>query len=408
MHLRTVRSPSAVIALTGLLAGGLGVALTTGSAAAASTGVVAISDQTHPLAGTNVPRLADQLVRYTLTATQRSTPTNQWGVELVVVRDKVSSVRDRQVTGAGPTRLPRGGFVLSGNGTARSWLLRSAPVGARVTLRDAATAPAPAASPAPTATQAPSAPAPVPTAGPASPSPAAVQPLVTADFNGPDGMFADSAAFWGSGDRGLAQNPSWFAESGSIQRRSSAGWANSPVFRMWTRRTDLAGARADLTVRFNGWAGGSEAWHGINLWMNYTLCTPFPGCSAVNDRGVGGNGGYALDFMNRDGSLTILKKVPGDTTATWPTGNVGASNGGTYYWLKNTTFTPQIGRTYRFSGRVIDNGNGSNTLQVLIDGVVRLEVLDDGRIGGPPQYGGRVGLRSDYADMTVDDFSVSK
>ncbi len=78
---------------------------------------------------------------------------------------------------------------------------------------------------------------------------------VAATFDG-DGTFVSSAAFWGEADRGLSENDDWFAESGSLFRRSGAGWTDASAFRMWTRRTDLTFSQVALDVRFNGWAGG--------------------------------------------------------------------------------------------------------------------------------------------------------
>lgn len=232
-------------------------------------------------------------------------------------------------------------------------------------------------------------------------------PVLRESFEGPDGAFVTERAFR-TADLGVAENATWLAESGQVFRRGSAGETDSSVMRMWTRRTDLAFTTAEMDVRFNGWNGGSSGWHGINLWMNETFCTPAPGCTRLQDGATSeGPSGYALDFMNRDGSLTILKKVAGDTRGTWA-GAVSYSNGGTYYQLAKTTWTPTVGQTYRWAGRVVDNGDGSTTLQVLVDGRVLLAVVDDARVGGPRLTGGRVGLRSDYADLTVDDLTIRR
>ena len=60
-----------------------------------------------------------------------------------------------------------------------------------------------------------------------------------------------------------------------------------------------------------------------------SLMTPGPGRS-----------GYALDFMNRDGSLSIQKKVAGDIRDRWSEGALSYSNGGTYYSLATTEWMP--------------------------------------------------------------------
>ena len=386
---------------------------TTGLIVPGDVTTVTVGPASYPLTGIDVARPADGLVVYTRTSSQSVTPTNQWGVEVVVTGGKVSGIFDRQRTAAGPTNIPAGSLVLSGHGAARDWLLAQARLGTSVLAP--AVAPSPAPTPA-TSTAAPTVllaspepvsasplPTPPPVVAPA-PQPAS---LLTETFSGSDGTFSDQNAFWGSQDLGISQNSTWFTESGSVQRRLEAGYTSSPVMRMWTRRTDLAFTNVAMDVRFNRFTGGSEGWHGINLWLNETLCTPAPGCTKVQDGPSAGPSGYAVDFMNRDGKLTILKKVHGDTRAKWP-GASSYANGGTYYQLAGTRWTPQPGVKYRFAGRVIDSGNGTATLQILIDGQVKLQVVDTGRVGGPRLTGGRVGLRSDYADYTVDNILVTR
>jgi hypothetical protein len=224
----------------------------------------------------------------------------------------------------------------------------------------------------------------------------AVVTAVGESFDGPDGVFVGDSAFWGSKDLGLSQNASWFAESGSMDRRAGAGWAtdSSWAFRMWTRQTDLAFTTTEMDVRFDGWYGGSEGWHGINLWLNRTLCTPLPDCGKVND--PGGNAGYVVDFHNRDGSMLIMKKT------------ANPAPDGTYYTLASTKWSPVVGQTYRWGGRVIDNGNGTSTIQILLNGSVRLQAIDNGSVGGPRLTGGRAGLRGDYANFTIDNLTIRR
>ena len=239
-----------------------------------------------------------------------------------------------------------------------------------------------------------------------APAPAVAGPLLSETFSKADGTFVSSGAFWSTADRGLTENSTFMSESGQLDRVAGAGRTRSDYFRMWTRHRDLANVTASLDVTFNGFTRGDAGWHGINLWLNQQMCTPVPSCSAVNDpNNGGGNSGYALDFMNRDGSLTILKKVSGDTRASHP-GAVSYSEGGTYYQLAGASFRPTRGQTHRLAGRSIDNGDGTTTLQVLIDGQLRLQVRDDNRVGGPRLGAGRVGLRSDFTDMTVDNFTI--
>jgi hypothetical protein len=200
-------------------------------------------------------------------------------------------------------------------------------------------------------------------------------------------------------------DPDWFAEAGEMVVEDSAGLTDSSVFRMWTQRTDLAFTQVEMNVTFDGWSGGDEPWHGVNLWLNRSLCTPVPECGAVDD--PGGNSGYVLDFLNRDGSMTILKKVSGDTRDRWE-GATEYVQGGTYYELASERWESEAGRMYRFSGRAAELQDGSVVLQVEIDGDVVLEAVDDASVAGAPLTGGRVGLRSDNAVLSIDDLSIRR
>ena len=151
---------------------------------------------------------------------------------------------------------------------------------------------------------------------------------------------------------------------------------------MWTRRTDLAFTKIEMDIRFNGWTGGTAGWHGINLWLNRKLRSNSDG-SRINDGPQ--QEGYVVDFLNRDGSLLIMKKV-----------------GDTYHTMSKTTWTPQQGRWYRWGGRVIDNGNGTSTIQILLEGQVVLQATDY----GVQLHGGRVGLRGDHSNFNVDNLTV--
>lgn len=100
-----------------------------------------VGASTYPLAGTNIARDTSELIRYTRTVTQTITPTNQYGVEIVVslTTNQVVSVNDRLSSGSTTgTTIPVGHYVLSGHGTgagyAGQWLLDNAVVGAVIQL----------------------------------------------------------------------------------------------------------------------------------------------------------------------------------------------------------------------------------------------------------------------------------
>jgi hypothetical protein len=158
----------------------------------APSGSVVAGSGHHPLAGTNIVRGADQLVVYT-PARGTTTGANQWGAEAIVVGGKVTTLVDRSTTGAAALTIPRDGVVLSGHGTARTFLLTHAKPGTTVTIPGHTPTPAPAPAPAPTA--------PRPTATQATP--------VTGDFNGDGrtqtGWFFDGWWFLPTGRNGATQ-----------------------------------------------------------------------------------------------------------------------------------------------------------------------------------------------------------
>ena len=205
--------------------------------------------------------------------------------------------------------------------------------------------------------------------------PWATSALLSESFDGPDGIFCSSDAFWS----GQQDNPNWFAESGSFSRKGNLGWTYSPVFRMWTRRTDLSFVQVELDVRFNGWAGASQSWHGINLWLNRKLQSG----SRVND---GAQEGYVIDFLNYDGRLYLMRHV-----------------GDAYDLLTDpVTWSPTPGQWYRWGGRVVKTSSGAR-IDVLRDGQVVQSATDSN-----PLLGGRVGLRSDYADFHANDLRITR
>lgn len=113
----------------------------TAHAAAPAISSVTIDGATLRVDATDAPRGGNQLIAYTPTGAQTVTPTNVWGVEVVVEDGLVSSINDRLVSRSAGTSIPSDGTVLSGHGTARDWLLAHAAVGRPVGLQGSLTAP---------------------------------------------------------------------------------------------------------------------------------------------------------------------------------------------------------------------------------------------------------------------------
>ncbi len=84
----------------------------------------------HPINGLNRPRRADELIVFT-PEFHRTTLTTPEGVEVIVRRQRVTSIRDRQ----GSTQIPDDGYVISATGKARDWVNGNLKNGARLTFR---------------------------------------------------------------------------------------------------------------------------------------------------------------------------------------------------------------------------------------------------------------------------------
>jgi hypothetical protein len=222
-------------------------------------------------------------------------------------------------------------------------------------------------------------------------APATPTPLLAESFNGPDGAFATSNAFWGNADKGAAENPNWFAESGAMQRRSGTGVAADGTFRMWTRRTDFQNIKVEMDLKVDALPnlrGSTANWDGVKFWLRRQLCTPEPNCGRVSDPNA--QAGYTAEVGLRDGRVYIQKKV-----------------GSNYSLLSATPSNPiPYGSWMRVGGVVRNNPDGSVTIQVLRNGKVLVEVTDHGTNGAPLRNPGRIGLRADNAKFNIDNLAV--
>lgn len=232
------------------------------------------------------------------------------------------------------------------------------------------------------------------------------RPVMTERFDRADGRWVDSEDFWGEEDQGRSRNADWFANDGALEVRGGQAQTEDRQFRMYTWRDDLQDPSVTFDLTWHGFSGGEADWRGMAIWLNRTACTPVPECDAVND--PEGNSGYMLRFVAADGFMIVNKKVSGDTREEFPERATDFVQGGTYYWLDKVAWEPEEGRTYRLEGSVSEGAGGSRVIEMRVDGERLLRVVDDGSIGGPPLTGGRVGVRGDYADMTIDDLEIRR
>lgn len=96
--------------------------------------VLTINDDVqHPISGFDQSRGTDQVVIYT-PENNDVTPTNRWGIEIIVVDETVIEIIDRNETGEDAVVIPEDGYVISANGTARFALLDTLEVGDMIDL----------------------------------------------------------------------------------------------------------------------------------------------------------------------------------------------------------------------------------------------------------------------------------
>ncbi|MCA1624250.1 MAG: hypothetical protein LC768_06410 [Acidobacteria bacterium] len=107
------------------------------------TQVTAPNGQTYKISGIDKLRKNEEIILYTLEY-YRKNPTNQSGVDVLVVDNKVTVIQDRAGTvylqykpDPGMIKTDQKGYILSAHGTARKWILANFKVGDEVKLGDA-------------------------------------------------------------------------------------------------------------------------------------------------------------------------------------------------------------------------------------------------------------------------------
>jgi uncharacterized lipoprotein YddW (UPF0748 family) len=98
--------------------------------------IQAQNGERHVVNAYNALRGADQLVVYT-PEYGAGTKNNRWGVEVIVVDGLITEVRDGTLAGNDSffnTPIPSNGYVISGHGTARTWIVANLKAGESVEL----------------------------------------------------------------------------------------------------------------------------------------------------------------------------------------------------------------------------------------------------------------------------------
>lgn len=225
--------------------------------------------------------------------------------------------------------------------------------------------------------------------------------IMTESFNYPNGLLTNEYAYNHPAAPDAKRSALWEATNGSLFANTGNGWTGVPdakpvdalsttgnsssAFRIRTQRGDFGDVEVSFRLHNRGLSSNTKypavPWDGAHVWLRY-----------ISEYSL-----YAFSVNRRDGAIIIKKKVPG-----------GASNGGTYYDLTSgLRFAVPYGAWQAVKVSALNNADGSVSLKMWINGVLRASVVDRGTGGAPIRQAGRVGLRGDNAELRFDDFVVT-
>lgn len=220
-------------------------------------------------------------------------------------------------------------------------------------------------------------------------------------FSVPDGLITNEYAYWNPGSSSAVQSPDWEMTSGSLFAKNGAGWSGVPdgtspdplsahytdsaVFRLNTKRYDYGNVAVSFKLLNSRLVTTSRTpatdWDGIHVFLRYQDQTWL----------------YYASINRRDNTAVIKKKVSG-----------GSTNGGTYYQLTpNVKYTVPYGAWQRVKATVVNNTDGSVTIQLFANDTLLVSTTDRGTGGPPITHAGAVGIRGDNSDFQFDDFTVA-
>ncbi len=221
-------------------------------------------------------------------------------------------------------------------------------------------------------------------------------------WEGADGLVTNEYAFWNPDGGGTRRSDAWRVTSGSLFQRDGMAWTgvpddrlpgassatgtNSATFRLTTERADFGNSVVTFDLVHAGFVATRSTpavgWDGVHVWLRYQ-----------SEESL-----YAVSVNRRDGTIAIKKKVPG-----------GPSNGGTYYTLATGSRPFRPGAVQRIRVSVHTNDDGTVTLTLFGSaGRPALIAIDVGAGGPPITAPGRIGIRGDNSEFTLDDLVVTE
>ena len=223
--------------------------------------------------------------------------------------------------------------------------------------------------------------------------------LFSDSFTGANGVITNHYAFWSPDDDRAFRSEDWEMESGCALRQDNTLWTGVPTsnipnrdcsngsgsetFRLWTKR-NFTDVDVSFSLRNNGYVSGAQgerSWDGVKIWL----------------RRQGGTGSVALytaEVNRRQGNIMIQKKCAGSDE---------------YHILEQARpegSDASIGQWEKVGGSVRNNADGSVSLALVRHGQVVLEATDSGVGCAPLTSAGRIGVRGDYVNFNVDDFTA--
>jgi hypothetical protein len=223
--------------------------------------------------------------------------------------------------------------------------------------------------------------------------------LISADALMGPRLVTNEYAHWHAEDPAAVRSATWDMTSGSLFLRDGLWWTGRPddvspdawssagndsaVFRLTTRQT-FRNARVSLSLRVGEFTTTArtvaEDWDGVHIFLRYQSQYQL----------------YYASINRRDGTTAIKKKEPG-----------GPSNGGTYYTLATGLAVVPIGEWQEVAASVRTQPDGSVRISLYRGPDLLLDVIDDGRLGGPPITApGAVGIRGDNCEFEFRAFTV--
>jgi len=219
------------------------------------------------------------------------------------------------------------------------------------------------------------------------------RPLLFRDaFDGRDRVITSHYAYYEPDYVQAPRSPKWEVESGCALRKRDLLWTGEPttnlpnrdcsngtgsaVFRMWTKRTDFADVAVSFGLRNNGYTPTGQSWDGVKIYL----------------RRQDGDNFYVAEVNRREGNVIIQRKCDGRYSLV-----DGARSAAT---------PARVGEWEEVGGTVVNLEDGEVRVQVVREGGVVLEAIDEAGSCDALRRPGRIGVRGDRTDFHIDGLEV--